>query len=166
MMANSRPTSFARSAPALAAFLAAVMWAASVLAQYSSPSPLAGIRADVQAAAALVLADGAPRFVPIRLDRPGLVLLSPAYASLVPLGQQFGLDPKLVANMQDQVNANETGHLFLIRDGALAGHQALPGLAEPVLAALPGQHVILRITREETSNRPVRLVLEAGALGD
>ena len=86
------------------------------------------------------------------------LLLSPAYAQLPEFSGQ-ALSPSLRAKMQGEVNGDETGHLFLVKDGQLIEHRLLSSLAEPILGSSEGSRFVFSVTREETSARPVRIEL-------
>lgn len=59
--------------------------------------------------------------------------------------------------MQCFVDSQETGRLFYIKQGHLAGHCLLSGLVEPVLGMEAKKEVVFLISRKPTSDRPVRI---------
>lgn len=86
------------------------------------------------------------------------LLLSPPYAQLPEFTGQ-SLSPSLRILMQNKVNEDETGHLFLVKDGQLIDHRWLSGLAEPILGSSEGSSFVFSVAKEETSARPVRIKL-------
>jgi hypothetical protein len=89
-------------------------------------------------------------------ERDVILVISPPYVKISDLGKDI-FSPALLSKMQSFVDSQETGHLFYIKQGNLADHRLLSGLAEPVLGKAMKKDVVILISRKLTSGRPVRI---------
>ena len=84
------------------------------------------------------------------------LVIAPPYANISDIGKDV-LSPELLSKMKSFVNAQETGHIFYIRQGDLREHRLLSYLAEPILGIGTEKEIVFLISPKITSGRPVRI---------
>ena len=122
------------------------------------PGPLLRLAKQLDAAAVICEKTGSDQAVSFHSpDSNATVVLSPPYATIA--GEEGGrqFPAEVAKQMQDFVDSQETGHLFYLKDGIVADHRLLTGLAEPLYGIGKGAQIQFLVSRETTSGRPVRI---------
>lgn len=117
---------------------------------------LAKIQREIDSKVYEVYKTGQDAKINITFADEGILVISPPYADISGVGKK-AFNAAVLMKMQSFVNSQETGHLFYIKQGHLADHRLLSGLAEPVLGIKSKKEIVLLISRKPTSGRPVRI---------
>lgn len=89
-------------------------------------------------------------------DADAMIVLLPAYAVVKDV-EKLALDSAVMDDMQRDVDAGESGHLYYVSQGRIKDHKLLSGLVEPVAGVSARRETSFLISDQETSGRPVRV---------
>lgn len=126
------------------------------------PDKLSGVCEKLDALAQEANSTGTGGNVECAVDPDDVVILSPPYADVKRFAAGAA-DTLTLQTIAQAVNTHETGHLFYIRKGRILDHCTLSGVAEPVFGVAKSKKVTFKVSRRNTSGRPVRVEISSHA---